>query len=361
MGGTTSTWRVGYINTINTTAVVNSGTLDVSGTTNLGTATSGTKIVLGNSNMVSSASNPSYLLQGGKSAILTIGRCSDNSMTEPQLVIQGKTTANDGVKTNDLLQVFRISGNNPDAIRYFGRTSSGNDIQTKASADSTYARLAVANTFTNTNAFESITTLEGATTVEGAFDTSGTVIFAHSGATSSVDWKIQGKTTAAPSSVTGSLLSVFRPSSNSPDAISYNGTTTGDSHIQTKASVQALIDAGQTGNTDWISFKGSLTGYASSSVAEYRLVDGGKSCQIRISINQGGTSFGPSTTLFVGNLPAEAKPKYSGLFADARKVLDTEKGRVVLVAATGSVTIEAMPSNGQTTQDLFANFMYPTI
>jgi hypothetical protein len=46
--------------------------------------------------------------------------------------------------------VFRISGNNPDAIRYFGRTTSGNDIQIKSSCDSTYARLAVSNNFTNT-------------------------------------------------------------------------------------------------------------------------------------------------------------------------------------------------------------------
>jgi hypothetical protein len=43
LGDSSLSWRVGYINTLNTTAVVNTGTLDVSGTTHLGTATAGTR------------------------------------------------------------------------------------------------------------------------------------------------------------------------------------------------------------------------------------------------------------------------------------------------------------------------------
>jgi hypothetical protein len=158
-----------------------------------------------------------------------------------------------------------------------------------------------------------------------------------------------------PSSDTGSLLSVYRPSSNSSDAISYNGTTSGDAYIQTRASVQALIAAG---NTDWISFKGTLSGYASNSIVEYRLVDGGKSCQIRISINQAGVYFGPTSSLNVGTLPTAARPNFNCLFPVMPKTFPMEKLREVVVNQNGSVVIQ--PPVSGTTQDLFANFMYPT-
>ena len=394
LGDSSLSWKSAHINTINTTAVVNTGTLDVSGTAQLGTATAGTRIILGNTNMVGHTSTPTYFIEGGKSANLVIGRCSDNNMAIPQLSILGKTNANDGVKTNELVVVRRIAGNVADAFSYYGRTSGSDDIQTKRSCDSTYAQLSTSNAYTSTQnikvdpaqfaltveptastvdtirlmgsgeiQFTQLTqtttnlpnTLKSTTTVEGDFNTSGNVTFAHSGSASSTDWKIQGKTVASPSSDTGSLLSVFRPTSNSPDAISYNGTTSGDAYIQTRASVQALI---AVGNTDWISFKGTLSGFASNSIVEYRLVDGGKSCQIRIHLNQGGAYFGPTSSLDVGTLPTAARPNFNCLFPVMPKTFPMEKLREVVVNQNGSVVIQ--PPVSGTTQDLFANFMYPT-
>jgi hypothetical protein len=89
LGDTQKSWSSAYINTINTTAVVNTGTLDVSGNTNLGTATAGTRIVLGNANMVGNTSTPTYEFEGGKSANIKFDRCTDNSMSFPQIVIEG--------------------------------------------------------------------------------------------------------------------------------------------------------------------------------------------------------------------------------------------------------------------------------
>jgi hypothetical protein len=189
----------------------------------------------------------------------------------------------------------------------------------------------------------------------GSFNTSGSVIFDHSGATAAVDWKIEGRTTAAPSSTTGQLLSVYRPTS-SADAISYNGVTTGTANIQTKASVQALIDDGITG---WTSFKGTLSGFASNSVVEYRLVDGGKSCQIRIHLNQNGAYFGPTSPTTVGTLPTAARPNYQCLFTALPKSYPMEKLRSVTVGTSGTVQIQ--PPESGTTQDIFANFMFPTV
>ena len=134
LGDSGLSWSAAHINEVHSAGIINSGTLISSGTTQLGTATAGTRIILGNANMVGSTTNPTYEIEGGKSANIKIDRCTDNSMSFPQIVIEGKTTANDGVKTNNLLEVFRITGNVADAISYSGRTSGNNDIQNKTSA-----------------------------------------------------------------------------------------------------------------------------------------------------------------------------------------------------------------------------------
>ena len=133
LGDSDQSWSSAHINEVHSAGITNSGTLISSGTTQLGTATAGTRILLGNNNMTGSTNAPSYHLEGGKSANLVIERCVDNGMTIPQIIIQGKV-GTDGVKTSNLLEVARVTGNVSDIIRYFGRTSGNNDIQNKTSA-----------------------------------------------------------------------------------------------------------------------------------------------------------------------------------------------------------------------------------
>ena len=73
--------------------------------------------------------------QGGKNANVIFYRCTDNGMTPPQLVIKGKTDANDGDKNNDLLAVHRSEGNVGDEIRYHGKINDSKAIVNKAYVD----------------------------------------------------------------------------------------------------------------------------------------------------------------------------------------------------------------------------------
>ena len=187
----------------------------------------------------------------------------------------------------------------------------------------------------------------------------GSNIFERNTEASPYDFTIQGRTTSNPSVDQGNLFQVYRTTSNQyPDNIYYYGNTVSNKNIQTKESVQELIDAGQTGDSGWTSFKSLSSPWASNCVVEYRLVDGGKTCQIRIHLNQSGSYFGPTSALNIGTLPSAARPNYKCLFPVLPKSYGMEKIREVTLSQNGSVTIEP-PASG-TTQDLYANFMFPT-
>tara|TARA_A100001015_G_scaffold29806_1_gene33218 strand:- start:3359 stop:6367 length:3009 start_codon:yes stop_codon:yes gene_type:complete len=107
-------------------------TMSISGKTSVNTlvGSSGQSLVVGNATVVGQTSGvPSVYFNGGKSADILIERCSDNGMSTPQLLIQGKV-GTDGVKDSDLLTINRVTGNAPDNIRYFGRQTDDNDIAT---------------------------------------------------------------------------------------------------------------------------------------------------------------------------------------------------------------------------------------
>ena len=418
LGSNTSTWNHGYINNITSTTVDNSGTLDVSGTCTVAKSSSGTRFVVGNSSMVGSSADPSYFFNGGKSANLIIGRCTDNSMSNPQIIIQGKTDASDGVKTNDLLQVFRISGNAPDAIRYFGRTSSSNDIQNKKSCDQTYARLASSNDFANSQSIKvdngqfaltvepsNSTTdtfrvygsgkvettqisqtsaslnndFKGPITSEGPFVTTGTVNFVRSGTTSSSDWMIQGRTTGAPTRDDGQLLVVSRSTGSSgSDNISYEGGTGGLGNIQTKSSVQALInssvDAAVAASVSaWTTIDSTTSNQSISTMSgtgwfiKYRTTNSGKTVEVIAHAAKGGTRVVAGDIL--GVLPTALQPAYQVpvLFSpkNATTTLDQGTGALGLVSTTGAIAVIYCFSNtgdsnasGTGSQDYWANFSY---
>ncbi|MBT5122930.1 MAG: hypothetical protein HOM38_09440, partial [Euryarchaeota archaeon] len=273
LGDSSLSWSSAHINEVHSAGIINSGTLVSSGTTQLGTATAGTRIILGNTNMVGNASSPTYEIEGGASANIIIDRCADNGMSFPQIIIQGKTIANDGVKTNDLLAVTREAGNVADSIEYYGRTTGGGDIQTRTSSDSRYARLASTNYFSSTQNIKiagsqfaisveetnstvdtirlygngeiqckkitqtdvnSPSAFAGALNLSGALTTLSMTSFARTSVNTN-DWMIQGRTTSQPSNDAGLLFYVSRdPASSGSDSISYTGLTNATTNIQTK-------------------------------------------------------------------------------------------------------------------------------
>jgi len=266
LGDSGLSWSSAHINEVHSAGIINSGTLVSSGTTQLGTATAGTRIILGNANMVGSTTNPTYEIEGGKNANIKIDRCTDNGMCFPQIVIEGKTTANDGVKTNDLLAVTREAGNVADSIMYEGRTSGNFDIQTKTSAlglitaggwtvtgNATFDGSSV---FNGNVATQSINVggsaiLTGTTSFSGELNngTNGHIILSRP--TSSAQWfKIQGRN-QTNGSTTNTLFDVIKGAGSGIDKIVYYGDTTSTgATLQTKESVQALIDASATGSED---------------------------------------------------------------------------------------------------------------
>ena len=163
LGDSTKSWQSAHINAINSVGITNTANLDVAGFVTL--ANTGTSaITFGNDNAVGYTNIPSYLFSGGKSATTVFKRCSDNSMNNPQWTIEGKTTAGDGVKTNKLLSVTRMSGTQSDYITYLGRTSNGTDLQTLDSVNSTN------HTFTGTNTFNAGFTVGFANNLNAIFN-----------------------------------------------------------------------------------------------------------------------------------------------------------------------------------------------
>ena len=386
LGDSGLSWSSAHINEVHSAGIINSGTLTSSGTTQLGTATAGTRIILGNTNMVGNASSPSYEIEGGASANIIIDRCADNSMSFPQIIIQGKTTANDGVKTNDLLAVTREAGNVADSIMYEGRTSGNFDVQTKTSA----LGLITAGgwTVTGTATFDGSSTFNGNTTTQsinvgGTAVLSGTTSFTgtlNNGTsghilltrpTGSSWFKIQGRTQSG-GSTTNTLFDVEKGAGNGLDKIVYYGDTTSvGGEIQTKDSVQAMIDAQISA---WTTINSGTSGQSTSTMLggswylKYRTTNGGTTVEMQIHAAKNGVKVTGGDIVAV--LPSSLRPSKEVpiLFAakDAPNDLSQGPGAFGVIMTTGTVAVTYALSTNLSTQtgnavgaqDYWANFSY---
>ena len=317
LGDSGLSWSSAHINEVHSAGIINSGTLTSSGTTQLGTATAGTRIILGNTNMVGNASSPSYEIEGGASANIIIDRCADNSMSFPQIIIQGKTTANDGVKTNDLLAVTREAGNVADSIMYEGRTSGNFDVQTKTSALGLITTggwtVTGAATFDGSSVFNGNTTtqsinvggtavLSGTTSFTGELNngTNGHILLSRP--SSAAQWfKIQGRN-QANGSTTNTLFDVIKGSGSGIDKIVYYGDTTSTgATLQTKESVQALLET--TNGTTYTTFNATNVSASDTDCTgnnwyvKVKLCQGGTAVSIIINAGKSGSPMGINTKI----------------------------------------------------------------
>ncbi len=137
------------------------GNLEVEGTTKLVTNGSSGELHIGYGSLLGNASAPTYNISGGNSANLVMTRCSDNSMTFPQLLIEGKIRNGTGAKTDDLVSITRSAGTDPDVLFYKGATGVSYDVTNTNNCKvinfgslQTYAAgLTTDNTFTGVNTF----------------------------------------------------------------------------------------------------------------------------------------------------------------------------------------------------------------
>lgn len=386
LGSAALSWSSAHINTITTTAVTNLGTLDVSGTTQLGTATAATRIILGNANMVGGTSAPSYSLEGGKNANLIIKRCSDNDMSIPQIVIQGKV-GTDGVKTSDLLTVVRKSGNNPDVVEYYGRTTGDNDIQTRVAGDVRYAQLASSNEFTSTqnikvNDAQFAVTIEGSSSsvdtirlygngeiqcqkitqngsnnlskFNGTLEVVGTITNGGVGAlslsrpTGNTWLQLTGRTTYNGSD-SALFFEALKGGGTSPDKLLYYGdTTSSGSLVQNKQSVQTMIDDSHSSAT-WTTINKNTYGqYPPSTMTadgnwfiKYRKSNNGNTVELIIHA----AKFGPRVIAgdIIGVLPTGFRPTYQCpvLFTpkNAETSLSQGYGAIGIIGTNGQIGV----------------------
>ena len=335
--------------------------------------------------MTGSTNAPSYHLEGGKSANLVIERCVDNGMTIPQIIIQGKV-GTDGVKTSNLLEVARVTGNASDIIRYFGRTSGNSDIQNKTSA----LGLITAGgwTVTGTATFDGSSVFNGNTTTQsinvgGTAILSGTTSFTGelnngtnghiilSRPTSSAQWfKIQGRN-QTNGSTTNTLFDVIQGAGSGIDKIVYYGETTTSATLQTKESVQAMIDAQISA---WTTINSGTSGQSASTMIgtawyiKYRTTNGGTTVEVQVHAAKNGSKVTGGD--IVGVLPSSIRPSKEVpiLFAakDAPNDLSQGPGAFGVIMVTGTVAVTyALSTNFSTqtgnavgAQDYWANFSY---
>lgn len=162
---TNSRWVAGAVVDASTYLPVGGGTitgdLTVDGSTTILTTGASERLIIGHSNLVGASSNPTYDFSGGKSANLRIRRATDNSMSYPQIIIEGKTSGGGGAKTGRLISVDRESNENADIVFYRGQTGVAYDATVENNCKVinygslvTYAASpGVNNTFTGTNIF----------------------------------------------------------------------------------------------------------------------------------------------------------------------------------------------------------------
>ena len=151
-------------------------------------------------------------------------------------------------------------------------------------------------------AVNSSSAFAGALNLNGALTTLATSHFVRTSGTTN-DWIIQGRTTSQPSTNDGLLLYVSRdPASSGSDAISYKGLTSGGDNIQTKASVQTLLNAAigstyTTVNNSQNTPSSDTDMIGNNWYVKAKLCQGGTAVSIIINAGKSGSLFGTNTKI----------------------------------------------------------------
>ena len=190
--------------------------------------------------------------------------------------------------------------------------------------------------------------------------------------TTSAQWfKIQGRN-QTDGSTTNTLFDVIKGAGSGIDKIVYYGDTTSTgATLQTKESVQALIDAQISA---WTTINSGTSGQSASTMVgnawyiKYRTTNGGTTVEIQVHAAKNGVKVTGGD--IVGVLPSSLRPSKEVpiLFAakDAPNDLSQGPGAFGVIMTTGVVAVTFALSNNFSTQtgnavgaqDYWANFSY---